>query len=135
MSGCRWLCTCPLQNAQRVKCYPAARLSCTFARADVELIRALCVELPAAVGRPLALDDVKRFTQPFIVSVAFAEVVERPKQVVVITGRKRELCKFRVDQLTCRQSAHQMTFEQVFLTSLQSVGYVGKSASALLVLS
>src|SRR5207249_8607477 len=100
---------------------------------DLALVRLL--EPPSAISIAFLLDDRDRFVDAIVgLRAGRTKVVQRPQDVVVPTGRKRELRIPRVDHLARRQPAQQPTLEEVLLATLACRSHCRRTSGHALVL-
>src|SRR5439155_19232953 len=125
----------PVEDPQRAKRVPAARLALAVLHLEVALAPEDVLERPAAVGIPIALDGLDRLGDALVGLVAgVAQVVEPAQDVVEVPVRERELEPAGVDHFAGALPAEQPTLEHVFLTTPAGLPDPGRATDRPLVL-
>src|SRR5580765_1216592 len=82
----------PIEHPQRTKRVPPARFSYRFAKPEGERFVMRVIEEPSTVGLPLVFDQMHGIADASVRLVTGTpEVVERPKNVIMVAGRKGAL--------------------------------------------
>lgn len=104
----------PLEHAEGAKCVPATG-GADFFHLEKNCARVTILQKPASVGLSPFADDLDSLLQAIIAfSVAVPEIVERPEDVVVPPGRKREPRPRRLDHCAGAVRTEQPVTQQEF---------------------
>jgi hypothetical protein len=86
------------------------------------------IEEPSTGGLPSTLDEVQSIPDAHVwMNTVVPRVVERTEDVIVVTGRERELQERRVRDLAGREPSEESALEQVPLASRLAAATSGSS--------